>query len=258
MTEQTTTDRSSSSTIYSRQFWGILAYLDLLGLPDDATEAAKNILSLHSRFTQCFEPLQRDLGDILQFMAFSDSIIVACEVESHPTGEVISNPASHLYPTREIEFLRALCTFQTMAWSLKLPLRGGISFGEYYWENRSNLTIVCGNPLRQAYDLEESQNWLGMAIVPKEDIPDDYHDTYDTIISDAYEQGLVHLYPVPVSNNPANHTCLWALSWICGNLQSLADDLNRASGRLGGSVADKYRETRDFVRWIANRGGRVQ
>ena len=45
-----------------------------------------------------------------------------------------------------------------------LPIRGAISFGEFY-ANREE-SIYCGKALLEAFELAESQQWIGMTIAP--------------------------------------------------------------------------------------------
>ena len=46
----------------------------------------------------------------------------------------------------------------------RLPIRGAISFGEFYVNREEN--IYCGKGLVEAYELAESQQWVGTVIAP--------------------------------------------------------------------------------------------
>lgn len=92
--------------------------------------------------------------------------------------------------------------------AFKMPLRGGIAFGELYSNPLRN--ICLGRALTTAYDLEQSQAWIGGAIhssveeaFPELFSPDnEYHGLIDDIFL---------RYPVPMKNGTSE--CLTTLNW---------------------------------------------
>ncbi len=87
-----------------------------------------------------------------------------------------------------------------------IPLRGGISFGKFYFNFEKNL--FCGDPLIRAYEIAESAQWSGIIIddnVAK-------HYLKNPITSDG--KLAVIRYPVSVKEkNAIRKKDLWILNW---------------------------------------------
>jgi len=84
--------------------------------------------------------------------------------------------------------------------AFQMPLRGGIAFGELYSNPLRN--ICLGHALTTAYDLEQSQAWVGAAIhssveeaFPKLLSPDN---EYHGLLDDIFLQYSVPMKPVPM------------------------------------------------------------
>jgi hypothetical protein len=113
--------------------------------------------------------------------------IAEAEAMLHPTGQKSGEPS--LFPEHPVQtplcqqFIfsdsiilvsiddQAISTLKLLvhAWRLsqafiafKMPLRGGIAFGELYSNPLRN--ICLGRALTEAYELERSQDWIGVAI----------------------------------------------------------------------------------------------
>ncbi len=79
----------------------------------------------------------------------------------------------------------------------KYPVRGGISFGEFY--TNPNKGILLGKALIDSYDLERMQNWIGIALDEK--IIDAF-DELRQMFGDPknYLSHFFPIYPVPMKN----------------------------------------------------------
>lgn len=121
---------------------------------------------------------------------FSDSIIL------------IANGDDEISFFKLIVYARKL--FITLI-SMKLPARGAISYGELY-ENPAN-NLVIGKSLTDAYLLEQSQDWIGVAI------SDEAEARYEELLSQfTGVLGEIFLrYPVPFKNGTTRY--LYTLNW---------------------------------------------
>lgn len=81
--------------------------------------------------------------------AFSDSIILVATNDSERGCLALL-----IYALRATQALIAL----------GLPVRGGVAHGELYINRRKS--VFVGKALIHAYDLEQSQNWIGVALDP--------------------------------------------------------------------------------------------
>ncbi|MFW9890364.1 MAG: hypothetical protein ACFFER_19465 [Candidatus Thorarchaeota archaeon] len=226
----------------------IIAFLDLLGVPDDAAEAGRDILNLQTLFLRCLENL--GMKDNVIFMGFSDSLFVGYEVGIYNLEDT--------FPTRGVDFLKTLCNLQKATWALKLPLRGGVSFGECYVLYQPRLPIVAGRPMRDAYQHEQNQKWIGISIVPDTSVEPRFRPIYDTTVQAAEDDNIIIQYDVPVSTGFEN---LWALNWLDEDLEKLESDMEQERVKMQAiseSIASKYEATRNYARWLARQGGRTE
>jgi hypothetical protein len=75
-----------------------------------------------------------------------------------------------------------------------MPLRGAITYGEIYVNTEKN--IFLGQALTRAYELEESQQWIGVMI--DSNLKDKYSDLFNLINEEENLLKIIFLeYDVP-------------------------------------------------------------
>lgn len=90
----------------------------------------------------------------------------------------------------------------------QMPLRGGIAFGELFVNPTRNIFI--GRALTTAYDLEQSQEWIGISIHPS--VVDAFPEIFPTKnLSQNPFNDIFLLYPVPLKDN--NFLQLRTINW---------------------------------------------
>lgn len=130
---------------------------------------------------------------LCQRFVFSDSIILVSIDD-----QAISTLKLLVYAWR---LSQAFIAFQ-------MPLRGGIAFGELYSNPLKN--ICLGQALTTAYELEQAQAWIGVAVHPS------VQEKFPEILSpNEAPRGLLDdiflKYPVPMKDGPPQH--LRTLNW---------------------------------------------
>jgi len=98
-----------------------------------------------------------------------------------------------------------------------LPVRGAISFGEYFWGK-----LVYGATVIEAHTFEKKQNWIGVCL------------NVSISIDMSKVKNLV-LYPIPMSKNEIIKSH-YAISWNVPTFEELATLTNRDG--LGGRMLD--------------------
>lgn len=176
---------------------------------------------------------------------FSDSIVL--------WSEVLENFADNQSFATGRMFALSLAELVGHAFVDGIPLRVGVAFGEMYVDTSQN--IVLGQPLVDAFDLEEAQNWVGGA----------FH--FSVPLNVIHGDGMAVEYAVPLKPS-ASVTCCAALDW-CYPAADPADLAAQATSRrnfdtalarfLQGassdSVRQKFENTRTFcdTRVLQNR-----
>lgn len=98
--------------------------------------------------------------------------------------------------------------------SISLPVRGTISFGEYFWGK-----LVYGPSVIAGHELEKRQNWIGICLA-------------SNIVVDFKEySGFVVCYPVPMFKND-EIKLYYAISWDVPSFEDLTSLTTRDG--LGG------------------------
>lgn len=88
-----------------------------------------------------------------------------------------------------------------------LPLRGGISYGDFYYN--SDLNLYCGQPFVNAYIIGESAHWSGVVI--DDLVAHHFHSNYHRLTSDPSTRDLVVRWNVPYKNG-TDKEC-WVINW---------------------------------------------
>jgi hypothetical protein len=133
--------------------------------------------------------------------------------------------------------------------AFEMPLRGGIAFGEVY--SNPMLNIFLGKALTKAYDLEQSQKWIGVAI--DSSVTDHFSDFFRDVDNDLYPilNDLLFKYPVPLHNGTT--TMLRTLNWrwnliVEKGTRSLFSDSNDPG------VNDKIQNALEYAKAIVQTG----
>lgn len=142
-----------------------VAFLDILGFKQMLdTMSLEEISAKYENVIGLAEVLNRPLGD-------SKEEILSL-FPNHPKGErwCIRNVFSDsVILVSEDETMDSVLKLLVYSWRLsqlfmtaEMPIRGGISFGEFYINEKSN--VFLGEALTNAYLLESKQQWAGIAI----------------------------------------------------------------------------------------------
>ena len=83
-----------------------------------------------------------------------------------------------------------------------VPLRGAISFGEFYLNLEKNL--FCGPPLIEAYEIGENAQWSGIVV------SESFAAKYKENPLRSSDQEVVIKYPIPTKGDPQSG---WVLNW---------------------------------------------
>lgn len=174
------------------------------------------------------------------------------DLESHPHVGVAWFSDTILLYTKEDtdEALRDL--FTTIAWLLFettvhgiTRLRGGIAYGEAHLEPENSLYV--GTPIVEAYRLEQSQQWSGVALAPSavQRVPEHARsgEFADWWIKpwDVPLKNKTHLKTLAVNWNAGIHLPGWRLRW-----SEQANDPEEGDWASRPDVCEKFVNTRLF------------
>gem|GEM_PF-2050507 len=129
---------------------GYVAFLDVLGFRSMVgTPDAEHKLSAYMKTVD--DAVAGSGEDLLEYVIFSDSIVINSKVDDEKAFESIVAASSALFA----RFLEE-----------GMALRGSIAYGDFVRSERSNGVFVAGRPIVEAYDYELRQNWVGIIICP--------------------------------------------------------------------------------------------
>lgn len=149
-----------------------------------------------------------------------------------------------------------ILTVQLFAKSLAacVPLRGGISFGKFYFNH--NLNLFCGVPFVQAYQIGECAQWSG--IVVHDSVAKNYFNDPDKPTSG--EAPALVQWGVPIK--PSGQKEHWVINWphICKSSFNKSpittkkyyqafESLFGSYDELKEDAKTKYENTVKFVNW---------
>lgn len=155
-----------------------------------------------------------------EYILFSDTIVLL----SYP-----DLPPSDFY---------LICN-QLISFSLEqdIPLRGGLAYGNIYYNKEKS--ILIGQPMVDAYLLEESQEWIGCAFHKSCIAGDNMLSHYRTLTVDYCR------YEIPLKNNLVqNHLNIALDGWIHINAYKI---VRRLSEDAPSKVINKYENTLVFI-----------
>lgn len=124
-----------------------------------------------------------------------------------------------------------------------LPMRGAIACDEMYINQNEGAWL--GRALTSAYDLEQKQNWVGVAIDPsvEEHYPDTFNDPWADLLFPYYH------VPMKCGHSVAMRVINWRFNLIaqCGTRSFFAPSGDRAA-------AEKVSNTLEFARHVVGNG----
>jgi hypothetical protein len=148
-----------------------VAVMDILGFTQTMKMRAmeESVGIIHSSILSAdsaFMKIQHDFDNFgklsgtepphLNYLYFADTIFMYLSVEEH-TSKVLSNPSQIIL---SLSYAVAL----TLGYCMRgnIPVRGAISYGDCYISEEP--VFAVGKPIVEAYELEKSQDWAGVAI----------------------------------------------------------------------------------------------
>ncbi len=151
----------------------------------------------------------------------------------------------------EMSFLKLIMYARKLLQSLiamGLPARGAITFGELF-EN-PDLNFVLGKALTHAYELEQRQQWIGVAIDDKleQQFPKIFSliERESGVLSDAF---LKYLVPFKDGSSKKMHTLNWRFNFIVEKgTRSLFNEASDESSK------EKIKNTFEYARAIVKSG----
>ncbi len=227
-----------------------VAFLDVLGFRDKIERIP--LASLADSYEKAIE-LARSLNK-----KFSMSESATSLFPNHPVGErwcnrqvlsdaiiLVSLDSSAESTLKLMLYARTLVqVFLTLGFSI----RGGISYGELY--RNPNTRLILGKALTSAYELETTQEWLGVAIdnSVEKNFPELFAKTVDpnNLLNCFFPK-----YPVPLKNGASkeHHILNWRFNMIIEEgTRSLLEKakLNK--------VKKKFDNTLEHLKWVRKSG----
>jgi len=228
-----------------------VAFLDILGfrakllstpLLELAQDYEKRILESHffnrpydssGNTPTLFKDHSKDVPWCSQYV-FSDSIILVSHEE-----DIMSCMKLLVYAWRLSQHFMAVGT----------PLRGGIAYGELY--QNQTINVVLGKALAKAYELEECQNWIGVAIDIS--VVERFPEVFNLFDRDKYPviNDLLFEYAVPLKDGTTRRlrTINWRWNLIVEKgTRSLFSDSDDPK------VIEKIRNTLKYAETFVQRG----
>lgn len=145
---------------------GLIAFLDILGYgnilennpPEYVAETVFKVLSKAQEFTQktlpqitSFDPVQKFDYSLINFISFSDSILISIDLRSISEKEMSNSLFVYLL----------YCSFITrMMHENGLPVRGAIDYGEYIMVNN----FIAGLPIIESFKLGNRVEMEGVVL----------------------------------------------------------------------------------------------
>lgn len=136
----------------------IVAYLDILGVTSrmqlQNTSQVEPLNKLYNLYTFVMELVEENKGikklEGIEFKIFSDNVIIAKKLSANPSEQILEIESVFNW----VSHFQASAVGDGVGWLV----RGGITIGDFF----INETIVWGNALLRAYELENS-----IAIYPR-------------------------------------------------------------------------------------------
>jgi hypothetical protein len=127
---------------------GFVALLDVLGFKSLVSGGNPTRLQ---RYLECLQTTLRSSEQVLDYVVFSDSIVLTTRDASEDSLQVMLCQCSQLFGVMLKE---------------EIPLRGAIACGPFVREESKGGVFIAGNAIIDAYAFETAQDWVGVMLTP--------------------------------------------------------------------------------------------
>jgi hypothetical protein len=138
-------------------------------------------------------------------------------VESHEVPKVIFSDSILIWQRGAgiddvYYFFKSVCRLVSSSILMKMPLRGGVAFGECIMEEQGSFGArILGNPVVDAYRVEQNLQWAGAAL--HETAAQEVVSKYGTL-NMISKDGLLCRYPVPLkAGSTESNVSEIAINW---------------------------------------------
>jgi hypothetical protein len=134
-----------------KQIQGFVALLDVLGFrntvcgPSSAKDLGRYLAAVEEGIAG------KEHTSCVRFVLFSDSIIITTTDDGDLSLRLL---------------LRACSRLLGLLLENEIAVRGAISHGHFFREERGNGVFVAGRPIVDAYEFEQKQDWIGIMVTP--------------------------------------------------------------------------------------------
>lgn len=266
---------SESTFHYDYPIKCIVAEFDILGFKNIISKPKKNLNikqiadSYEMYFTRNILYSKENLKFKPKFQIFSDTALTYQKYEEDNGAKVRD------YKEQLFDFFKHLCIVMVnliFAFTdsnffanriSEFPIRGGISSGAMIIKHIENCTpILMGKPIIDAYEWEQSQNWLGLSINPNSisNITNllngfsNYEDTTESVEEDYWQKlldnNILVEYNVPTKIGPIK---TFVVNFVPKHKQDiLVKELKKSlvKYRNKQDIYAKYYATQNFVDYI--------
>lgn len=129
---------------------GFVAFLDILGFSELVRNG--NLFEKFPQYTDIINNALETEGDLLQYIIFSDSIIINSKNAEEDTLLLLSTALSKI-------------SYQLLL-KMNMPICGCVSMGEYSRLEKEGNVTIAGPPILDAYHYEQEQDWIGIMLSP--------------------------------------------------------------------------------------------
>lgn len=124
---------------------GFVAFIDILGFKN----MVFNDVDISTLFNNLFSILDKINSSKVNHLLFSDSLLLYTKKDSE----------------KELNEIIDVCSFLLFEMLINnIPIRGCLSYGNFYLNKVNNGTIITGKPLIDAIEIEGKQNWIGIMV----------------------------------------------------------------------------------------------
>lgn len=159
--------------------WGALS--DLRGCMDKALGTAISISSLNQK-----------ISDRIMAYIFSDTVLIFTLSDTLADFAAMLTLNSHFFADALVK---------------RIPLRGGIAYGDFFYN--PHLHLFCGIPFVNAYALGEEAQWSG--IIVDDAVAEHYATKYNTLNLTSDGKPVIVQYDVPMKSNEIKRS--WVINW---------------------------------------------
>ena len=263
----------------------IFTEFDILGFKDIVKNNEKRLNiqqianSYHNYFINNVIESNKNNNTDIKFQIFSDTVLLYLEYGSWSKSSRVENYKKNIYNYFNLLSI-IMCNsvlllnskvFPNVACNItgSFPIRGGIASGSIVAEAiNSNYPILIGEPIIDAYEWEQQQNWLGISISPTSldsikslmspnYIYEDLDDFWSKLISD----NLLIKYGVPVKvkkENRVEYVETYVVNFVPSEQKYINMIKNALLEKINTLSSDplkriKYEETVKFVDFIISK-----